>query len=64
MRNVVLIMTASIDGFVVGPKGHAGGMPEPDRTRSSGNSIGSMRRHAHHGSRDVRGDGRVLAYLY
>jgi dihydrofolate reductase len=30
MRKVVLIMTASIDGFVVGPKGHAGGMPEPD----------------------------------
>ncbi len=30
MRNVVLIMTASIDGFVVAPKGHAGGLPEPD----------------------------------
>jgi dihydrofolate reductase len=30
MRNVVLIMTASMDGFVVGPKGHAGGLPEPD----------------------------------
>jgi len=30
MRNVVLIMTASIDGYVVGPKGHAGGMAEPD----------------------------------
>jgi dihydrofolate reductase len=30
MRKVVLIMTASIDGFVIGPKGHAGGMPEPD----------------------------------
>ncbi|HTU36894.1 MAG TPA: dihydrofolate reductase family protein [Acidimicrobiales bacterium] len=29
MRDVVLIMTASLDGFVVGPKGHAGGMPEP-----------------------------------
>ena len=28
MRNVVLIMTASIDGYVVGPKGHAGGMAE------------------------------------
>ena len=30
MRRVVLIMTASIDGFVVAPTGHAGGMPEPD----------------------------------
>jgi dihydrofolate reductase len=30
MRNVVLIMTASIDGFVVAPRGHAGGLPEPD----------------------------------
>jgi dihydrofolate reductase len=30
MRNVVLIMTASVDGFVVAPKGHAGGLPEPD----------------------------------
>ena len=30
MRNVVLIMTASIDGFVVAPEGHAGGLPEPD----------------------------------
>jgi dihydrofolate reductase len=29
MRNVVLIMTASIDGFVVAPEGHAGGLPEP-----------------------------------
>jgi dihydrofolate reductase len=33
MRNVVLIMTASIDGFVVGPKGHAGGVPEPDELK-------------------------------
>jgi dihydrofolate reductase len=33
MRNVVLIMTASIDGFVVGPDGHAGGLPEPDELR-------------------------------
>jgi dihydrofolate reductase len=24
------MMTASMDGFVVGPKGHAGGMPEPE----------------------------------
>jgi dihydrofolate reductase len=30
MRNVVLIMTASVDGFVVAPQGHAGGLPEPD----------------------------------
>ena len=30
MRNVTLIMTASIDGYVVAPKGHAGGLPEPD----------------------------------
>src|SRR5579862_9414597 len=30
MRNEVLIMTASIDGYVVAPKGHAGGLPEPD----------------------------------
>ena len=29
MRNVVLIMTASIDGYVVAPEGHAGGLPEP-----------------------------------
>jgi dihydrofolate reductase len=29
MRDVVLIMTASIDGFVVAPTGHAGGLPEP-----------------------------------
>jgi dihydrofolate reductase len=30
MRNVVLMMTASIDGYVAAPHGHAGGMPEPD----------------------------------
>jgi dihydrofolate reductase len=30
MRNVILIMTASIDGFVVAPTGHSGGFPEPD----------------------------------
>jgi dihydrofolate reductase len=29
MRNLVLIMTASLDGYVVAPKGHAGGLPEP-----------------------------------
>lgn len=44
MRNVVLIMTTSIDGYVSAPKGHAGGMPEPselsrwklDRIRRAG----------------------------
>jgi dihydrofolate reductase len=30
MRDVTLIMTMSIDGYVVAPHGHAGGMPEPD----------------------------------
>ena len=47
MRNVVLIMTASIDGFVVAPAGHAGGLPEPkelerwklDRIRRAGTHI-------------------------
>lgn len=47
MRNVVLIMTASIDGYVVAPKGHAGGLPEPaeltqwklDRIRRAGAHI-------------------------
>lgn len=29
MRDVVVIMTASIDGFVEAPTGHAGGLPEP-----------------------------------
>jgi dihydrofolate reductase len=33
MRNVVLIMTASLDGYVVAPKGHAGGLPEPDELK-------------------------------
>jgi len=33
MRNVVLIMTASIDGYVVAPKEHAGGLPEPDELK-------------------------------
>lgn len=33
MRNVVLMMTASIDGFVVAPGGHAGGLPEPEELR-------------------------------
>jgi dihydrofolate reductase len=33
MRNVVLLMTASIDGFVVAPTGHSGGLPEPDELK-------------------------------
>ena len=33
MRNVVLMMTASIDGFVVAPAGHAAGLPEPDELK-------------------------------
>jgi hypothetical protein len=33
MRNVVLIMTASIDGYVAAPQGHAGGLPEPDELK-------------------------------
>jgi dihydrofolate reductase len=47
MRAVVLIMTASMDGFVAAPHGHAGGMPEPselqrwklDRIRRAGTHI-------------------------
>jgi dihydrofolate reductase len=47
MRNVVLMMTASIDGYVAAPHGHAGGMPEPedlkqwklDRIRRAGTHI-------------------------
>jgi dihydrofolate reductase len=47
MRNVVLIMTASVDGYVVAPQGHAGGLPEPaelsrwklDRIRRAGTHI-------------------------
>jgi len=30
MGNVVLMMTASIDGYVAAPHGHAGVLPEPD----------------------------------
>jgi dihydrofolate reductase len=29
MRRVVLIMSTSLDGYVVGPHGHAGGLAEP-----------------------------------
>ena len=47
MRNVVMIMTASVDGYVVAPEGHAGGLPEPaelsrwklDRIRRAGTHI-------------------------
>ena len=47
MCKVVLIMTMSIDGYVVGPHGHAGGLPEPpelkrwklDRIRRAGTHI-------------------------
>jgi dihydrofolate reductase len=47
VRNVALIMTASLDGFVVAPTGHAGGLPEPaelqrwklDRIRRAGTHI-------------------------
>lgn len=47
MRDVVLIMTASIDGYVVAPEGHSGGVPEPeelqrwklDRIRRAGTHI-------------------------
>jgi dihydrofolate reductase len=30
MRRVVLMMSVSIDGFVAGPHGHAGALPEPE----------------------------------
>ena len=33
MRRVVLMMSISVDGFVVGPHGHAGGLPEPDELK-------------------------------
>jgi dihydrofolate reductase len=33
MRNVVLMMTASIDGYVSAPHGHAGGLPEPEELK-------------------------------
>lgn len=47
MRTVVLIMTASVDGYVVSPAGHAGGLPEPaelkrwklDRIRRAGTHV-------------------------
>jgi dihydrofolate reductase len=33
VRNVVLMMSVSIDGFVAGPHGHAGAVPEPDELK-------------------------------
>lgn len=33
MGRVVLIMSASVDGFVVGPHEHAGAFPEPDQLK-------------------------------
>src|SRR5215471_12608617 len=29
MRSVVLMMSVSVDGYVAGPQGHAGALPEP-----------------------------------
>lgn len=47
MRNVVLMMSVSVDGYVAGPHGHAGALPEPeelqrwklDRIRRAGTHI-------------------------
>ncbi len=33
MRKVTLMMSVSIDGFVAGPHGHAGALPEPDELK-------------------------------
>ena len=33
MRRVVLMMSTSIDGFVAGPHGHAGALPEPEQLK-------------------------------
>jgi dihydrofolate reductase len=33
MRRVVLIMSVSVDGYVVGPHGHAGELSEPDELK-------------------------------
>jgi dihydrofolate reductase len=33
VRKVVLMMSVSIDGFVAGPNGHAGALPEPDELK-------------------------------
>jgi len=47
MRSVVLMMSVSVDGYVAGPRGHAGALPEPaeltrwklDRIRRAGTHI-------------------------
>jgi dihydrofolate reductase len=47
MRSVVLMMSVSVDGYVAGPRGHAGAIPEPeelkrwklDRIRRAGTHI-------------------------
>ncbi len=33
MRSVVLMMNVSVDGYVAGPHGHAGALPEPDELK-------------------------------
>src|SRR5439155_26004186 len=33
MRSVVLMMSVSVDGYVAGPHGHAGALPEPDELK-------------------------------
>jgi dihydrofolate reductase len=33
MRSVILMMSVSVDGFVAGPHGHAGALPEPDKLK-------------------------------
>ena len=33
MRNVALMMSVSVDGYVAGPHGHAGALPEPEELR-------------------------------
>jgi hypothetical protein len=33
MRSVVLMMSVSVDGYVAGPHGHAGALPESDELK-------------------------------
>jgi dihydrofolate reductase len=33
MRSVILMMSVSVDGYVAGPHGHAGALPEPDQLK-------------------------------
>ena len=35
MQHMVLMMSTSIDGFVSGPHGHAGALPEPEKLKRS-----------------------------